>query len=205
MEEKMNARDERLVNMKSIIENNPFIPDDELACLLKVSIHTIRADRRKTGIPEVRKRGEFSDSLFAQAKALSNQEIIGDLLEIDLDKEGLSLLDTNEQMGLYKSKIIRGHILFAQANSLANAIVDAEIALTGEAEIKFMAPVFVGERVLAKARIISEKHRRKEVHVIMKTKKKLVFEGTFTIYCLTPELAAHLNKFSDEEVTGEKK
>ena len=108
-------------------------------------------------------------------------------------------------MGLQKSKIIRGHILFAQANTLANAIVDAEIALTGEADIKFMAPVFAGERVLAKARVIGIKNRRKEVHVIMKTKKKLVFEGTFTIYCLTQELAAHLNLFTDEEVTGETK
>ena len=79
MEEKPQTRIERQANIQSTIENNPFISDEELANLLKVSIHTIRADRRKIGIPEVRKRGNgFSDSLFAKAKTLSNQEIIGD-------------------------------------------------------------------------------------------------------------------------------
>jgi len=39
----------------------------------------------------------------------------------------------------------------------------------------------------------------------MKTKKKLVFKGTFTIYCLNQDLAAHLNVLSEIETEGAKK
>jgi acyl-coenzyme A thioesterase PaaI-like protein len=206
MDDHSNPRNDRLSRMQAEIEKNPFVSDEELAALLSVSIHTVRSDRRKIGIPEVRKRGrDFSEGLFGQARALSHQDIIGDLLEVDPDKEGLSLLDTNEQMGLRKTGIVRGHIIFAQANTLANAVVDAEIALTGQAKITYLAPVFVGERILAKAKVIAIRKRRKEVEVIMKTKKKLVFEGTFTIYCLNQDLAAHLNVLSEVESEGAKK
>ena len=191
---------ERQARIQKEIEDNPFITDEELAALLKVSIHTIRADRRKTGIPEVRKRTkEVAFTIFGESKTLSAQEIIGDLLEIDPDHSGLSLLDTTPDMGMEKSGIIRGHMLFAQANSLANAIVDADVALTGEATVKFLAPVRVGERILAKAQVTKEKGRQKEVEVIMKTKQNLVFKGSFVIYGLSSELASHLNLLKEVE------
>ena len=194
MTEKAEKMLQRQARIESEIEDNPFITDEELAALLKVSIHTIRSDRRKAGIPEVRKRTKkVAETIFGESKTLSAQEIVGDLLEIDPDNSGLSLLDTTPEMGIEKSGIIRGHIIFAQANSLANAIVDADVALTGEATVKFLAPVRSGERILAKARVIKEKGRKKEIEVIMKTKKSLVFKGTFTIYCLNHELASHLN------------
>ena len=34
--------------MKEKIEENPFITDEELASFFEVSIHTIRADRKKS-------------------------------------------------------------------------------------------------------------------------------------------------------------
>jgi acyl-coenzyme A thioesterase PaaI-like protein len=189
---------ERYRCLREELEKNPFLSDEQLADRLQVSIHTVRADRRRFGIPEVRKRGEdFASGLYALAKTLSRREIVGDLLEIDLDKEGLSLLDTDEGMGLKKSGVVRGHVLFAQANSLANAVVDAEVALTADATVKFLAPVRTGERLLAKARIIDCKRHAKTVQVIMKTPSKTVFEGVFTIYCLTEKLVSHCRKESD--------
>lgn len=183
------------------LEKNPFITDEELASLCQVSIHTIRADRKRTGIPEVRERTkDVARFLFGQAKTLSAQEITGDLLEIELDREGLSLLDTTDEMTIKKSGIVRGHVLFAQANSLANAIVDADLALTRESRVKYLAPVRAGERVLAKARVTGAKGRRKEVEVIMKTKHKLVFKGNFTILCLDARFAARLKIRGKNEV-----
>ncbi|MEW6515613.1 MAG: transcription factor FapR [candidate division FCPU426 bacterium] len=185
---------ERHNRIKAEIDKNPFISDDDLASLLEVSIHTVRSDRRKIGIPEVRKRGH---SLFAQARPLSHQEIVGEILEIEPDKEGLSLLETTEAMSLAKTKIIRGHILFAQANTIANAIIDAEITLTSEAKIEYIAPAHAGDRLLAKARVISSSKRKRVVEVILKSHKDLVFHGTFTIICLTHEAAAHLQIIHD--------
>jgi acyl-coenzyme A thioesterase PaaI-like protein len=183
---------ERHTQLTAELARNPFLSDDQLATLLKVSIHTVRADRRKAGIPEVRKRGDgLSEALFARARTLSQQEIVGELLEVDLDREGLSLLETTAEMGLRKSGIIRGHWLFAQANTLANAVVNADVALTGDAQVRFLAPVHVGERTLAKARMVVSRRHMKKVQVVIKTKDKMVFEGVFTIHCLSEKLATH--------------
>jgi acyl-coenzyme A thioesterase PaaI-like protein len=183
---------ERHKQLAAALANNPFLLDDQLATLLKVSIHTIRADRRRAGIPEVRKRGDgLSDALRARARTLTQREIVGELLEVDLDREGLSLLDATPEMGLEKSGIIRGHWLFAQANTLANAIVDADVALTGDAHVRFLAPIHVGERALAKARVVHSRRHVKKVQVTIKTRDRLVFEGVFTIHCLSEKLAAH--------------
>jgi acyl-coenzyme A thioesterase PaaI-like protein len=195
---------ERHKHIQAEIEKNPFVKDEELANLLNVSIHTIRADRRKIGIPDVRKRTrDLAVSIYGRSKALGDAEIIGDLLEVELDHDGLSLLEITEEMVSVKTGIARGHILFAQANSLANAIVDADIALTGEARIKFVAPVRNGDRILAKARILKADGRKKEVEVIMKTKKALIFQGIFLIYCLTADLAQHLKLYQEVETKGD--
>jgi len=183
---------ERHRQLAAALAKNPFLLDDQLAALLNVSIHTIRSDRRKAGIPEIRKRGDsVSSSLYARARTLSQQEIVGELLEVELDREGLSLFEAAPEMGLKKSGIIRGHWLFAQANSLANAIVDADVALTGDARVRFLAPIYVGERALAKARVIQSRHHVKKVQVAIKAKGRLVFEGVFTIHCLSARLATH--------------
>ncbi|MBN1984017.1 MAG: transcription factor FapR [Chitinivibrionales bacterium] len=197
---------QRQKKLQEILEKNPFVSDEQLASLLNVSIHTIRADRRRSGIPEVRKRGgDFADTLFARAKSLSHREIVGELLEIELDHHGLSLLDTTADMGLSKSGIIRGHVLFAQANTLANAIVDAEVALTAHATVEYLARAYSGQRLLAKAQVVTKHRRRKEVHVIIKTKEKAIFQGSFTIYCLSQRLASYVSTASVSTALQEEK
>lgn len=192
------TREERLVELDRRIGENPMVTDEELARGLKVSIHTVRADRQRLGIPEARQRTkDLAAGLYATAKSLTAQEIVGDLLEIGLDQEGLSLLETTGEMGIKKSGIVRGHTLFAQANSLAAAVVDADVVLTSEAQIKFISPVKVGEKVLAKAQVLTENGRKREVEVVLKTKERVVFRGQFTVYGLTKELAAHLKILSE--------
>ncbi len=199
MSDKVNSND-RHARIKAEVEKNPFVSDDDLASTLEVSIHTVRSDRRKIGIPEVRRRGkEITHNLFAQARPLSQQEIVGEILEIVPDKEGLSLLETNDQMALAKTRIVRGHILFAQANTIANAIIDAEITLTAAAKIEYIAPAYAGDRILAKARVLSTNKRKRQVEVILKTQKDLVFHGTFTIDGLTYEAAEHLQIIQEKK------
>jgi acyl-coenzyme A thioesterase PaaI-like protein len=191
---------ERHERIKAEIQKNPFISDEGLASVLEVSIHTIRSDRRKIGIPEVRKRGKAANyKLFAEPKPLSHSEVIGEILEIETDKEGMSILDATEDMTLQKTGIIRGHILFAQANTIANAIVDAEVALTAEAKVEYIAPAYAGDRILAKAKVISRDKRKRVVEVIMKAREELIFHATFSINCMTQQTAAHLRKMKDKK------
>jgi acyl-coenzyme A thioesterase PaaI-like protein len=193
------SKDERLGKLRLLVGEQPMITDEELAKSLGVSIHTVRSDRQKLGIPEARQRTkDIAAYLYGKAKSLTEQEIVGELLEVELDCEGLSLLETQADMGFKKSGIVRGHTLFAQANSLASAVVDADVVLTAEAEVKFISPVKVGERILAKAQVVAGEGRRKEIEVVIKTKERVVFRGRFVVHGVSKEVAAHL-KILDED------
>ena len=53
-----------------------------------------------------------------------------------------------------RTQIVRGHYIFAQAESLAIAVIDAKVALTGVANIKYKTPIFAGDKLVAKAQVV---------------------------------------------------
>lgn len=177
------SKEERQKKLEQKIEANPFLTDRELADIFEVSIQTIRLDRLALNIPEVRKRTKnLAKQAYSKVKAVSDCEIIGKLMDVKLNKSGLSILETNEDMSLEKSDIIRGHHIFAQANSLAVAILDIDLALTGWTETKFESPVYVGDRLIAEAIVGNVKDDRFEVEVITEVKEQKVFSGEFIIF-----------------------
>ena len=50
---------------------------------------------------------------------------------MELGVSGISILQTTEEMVFERTQIVRGHYIFAQAESLAIAVIDAKVALTG--------------------------------------------------------------------------
>lgn len=58
-------------------------------------------------------------------------------------------------MVLEKTGIARGHYMYAQANSLTLAVIDAPAALTGVANVNYKRPIKINERLVAKAEVIS--------------------------------------------------
>jgi len=182
------------------IEKNPFITDEELAENLQVSIPTIRLDRLELAIPEVRKRTrEMASQFFGSSQSLGTQEIVGELIEIEPGKRGLSLLETDQTMCLEKCDIIRGHIIFAQANSLANAVADVQVALTGKTEVTFLRTVRTGEKLIARAQVMEKKGHRFLIEVIVRSKEEIVAKGIFVIHGMTLEMANYLKLLKDEE------
>src|SRR5699024_10208329 len=77
-------------------------------------------------------------------------EVIGEIIDLELGKRAISILDIKREHVFSRNKIARGHHLFAQANSLAVAVIDDELALTATSELKFKRQVKQGERVIAK-------------------------------------------------------
>lgn len=102
-------------------------------------------------------------------------------------------------MCLQKCDIIRGHIIFAQANSLANAVVDAPIALTANADLKFLRTVRAGEKLISKAKVLEKKGHRYLIEVVVRVKDEMVCTGTFTIYGMNLETANYLKLLKDFE------
>lgn len=167
------------------MKTKPFFTDEDLAKLLNVSIQTIRLDRLELGIPELRERiKELAEATQKKVKSISSREVSGELLDLELGKSGISLLNVTEDMVFEKSRVAKGEYMFAQANSLALALIDAPMAITGVANIKYKAPVHVGDKLVAKAEL---KHRRGNkffVWVKIKNGTKEVFRAKFILVSL---------------------
>lgn len=174
----------RQEELTSVLAENPFLTDEELATKFNVSIQTIRLDRMEMGIPELRERIKLvAEKNFDKLRALEKEEVIGEIIDLRLDESGISILTIGEEHVFSRTKIARGHVIFAQANSLAVALTNAEIALTAQASIRFIRPAFLGERLVAKANVIDDKRKGiRTVHVDTYVKDELVFTGKFRIY-----------------------
>ena len=135
---KMNKR-ERQIHLQETIKENPFITDEELAEQFSVSVQTIRLDRLELSIPELRERiKHVAETKFDEAvRSLPIDEVIGEIIDIELDKTAISIFDVKHEHVFKRNQIARGHHLFAQANSLAVALIDDELALTSKGKYSF--------------------------------------------------------------------
>lgn len=180
------AKEERQQRLRKLLDADPFMTDEDLAKTLHVSVQTIRLDRMELGIPELRERTKhLAETTYSRIRSVSGGEVIGELTEVELEKSGSSILVTTEEMGFKKTGIVRGHYVFAQGNSLAIALVDAPVALTARAEVRFVRPVFTGDRVFAKAVVKSGSNGRYEVQVESRVGDQPVFVGEFTVVGLS--------------------
>jgi len=171
--------------LKEKIEATPFITDEELAKHFNVSVQTIRLDRLELSIPELRERikSVATNNWNEMVKSLPLEEVIGEIIDLQLDERAISILNIQEEHVFSRNKIARGHHLFAQANSLAVAVIDDELALTKNAEINFTRQVKVGEQVVAKAEVVEKVNEREAiVNVKSYVKNEPVFSGVFHMY-----------------------
>jgi acyl-coenzyme A thioesterase PaaI-like protein len=173
--------------LKEKIESNPFLTDGELAVLLNVSIQTLRLDRLELGIPELRERTkQMAENAQDKLKAIASSEMIGELIDLELDKQGISILHITPEMVFEKTQIARGHYVYSQANSLALAVIDAPTALTGVANVKYKMPIHVGEKLIAKAEVIRKRGNKSFIWVKTRNEKQEVFRAKFIMVSLEP-------------------
>lgn len=172
----------RQSELQNVLDGNPFLTDEELARKFAVSVQTIRLDRMELGIPELRERVKMvAHDAYAKIKSLSQQELVGQLWELELGVKAVSAMDTTMDMIFAKTKIVRGHHIFAQANSLAVALADAPVALTANASLRFIRPVYPGERLVCTAEVRKREDARIHIDVVTTCADKPVFSGSFTI------------------------
>lgn len=162
-----------------------FLTDEELAGLLNVSVQTIRLDRLELGIPELRERTrQLAHEAQSQIRTMASGEIVGELIDLELGKSAISLLTVTPDMVFAKSRIARGHYLFAQANSLALALIDAPAAVTGVANVKFKTPVYMDSKLIAKAEVVKIRGNKFFVWVKTRIDSQEVFRAKFILVSL---------------------
>jgi len=176
------SKKERQKLLIKTINDDPFLNDEELADKFNVSIQTIRLDRMELKLPELRERIKVvAEENYAKVRSIDVTEIVGELVDLELDKRGISILETTNKMTFGKTKVVRGDIIFAQANSLAIATIDAKVALTGVANIKYKVPVYAGQKLVAKAEVTRIRGNKKFVFVRIYVKQQEVFRGKFIL------------------------
>ena len=81
-----------------------------------------------------------------------------------------------------RNKIARGHVLFAQANSLCVALIHKPVVLTRDSNVTFIKTVKLNETVRADAQTIEITDKFYTIKVRSYVKDTLVFKGTFKMY-----------------------
>jgi acyl-coenzyme A thioesterase PaaI-like protein len=170
------------------VKEKPFLTDEELARDLDVSVQTIRLDRLELGIPELRGRiRKMAETAQRRIKSIKSGEVVGELIDLELGHSGISLLRITDDMVFSKSKIAKGNYMFSQANSLATAVIDAPMAVTGIANVKYKVPVHVGEKLIAKAEIVRRRGNKYFVWVKTRNDREEVFRAKFIMVSLEEE------------------
>jgi acyl-coenzyme A thioesterase PaaI-like protein len=191
-------KQERQQLLKEKLRENPFLSDEELAQLFGVSIQTIRLDRLALGIPELRERTKsVAERTYGIVRSMGSKEIVGELIDITLGERGISMLETTEEMVFERSRVVRGQYIYAQAESLAIALIEADVVLTGLANIKFKRPVTVGEKLVAKGEVIRRRRGHFVVLVETKSGSEKVFRGKFSVFAVDPARVAGGDKVED--------
>ncbi|KYG89472.1 transcription factor FapR [Metasolibacillus sp. FSL H7-0170] len=180
------TKKERQQLLVETIADNPFVTDDQLAAKFSVSVQTIRLDRMELAIPELRERIKdvAAKNYENEVKSLPLDEVIGEIIDIELDKRALSIFDVKEEHVFQRNGIARGHHLFAQANSLAVAVINDELALTVKSNVAFVKPVKAGDRVVTKATVRAEDKVKNRTYVDVQStvENEIVFLGEFEMY-----------------------
>lgn len=185
------ATESRRRALVAVLAEDPLATDVSLADRFGVSVQTVRLDRLALGIPELRRRTmQVAERALGRVRALAARELVGELLDLRLGDEGLSLMRTEEDMAFSRSGVIRGQFLYAQAESLALALIDADEVLTGLARIKFRRPVAVGEVLLARGRVLRPRaYHKYVVEVVTRIEREEVFRGKYLVAVVGGERA----------------
>lgn len=168
----------RQSELQCLIDENPFLTDQELADKFDVSIQTIRLDRMELGIPELRERVKMvANDAYAKTKTLGEGEIVGNLREYEPGVRGVSVLDVTMDMVSERSMTVGAEHIFAQANSLAWFVADSPDYHRIEAFVAFTRPVYAGERLICTAAVVSGEGNEIHLEVTTTSADAVIFSG----------------------------
>ena len=158
------------------IKQNPFLKDEELAQACNVSVSTIRFDRAELGIAEYRERIKS-----VAEEGLVADTAVGEVLDLNLYHDGISVLKTDDTMTFDGTDIIKGQCIYAFAENLALSVIDAKAALVKIANGKYMHEAHAGERLIAKSDVMRVKDGGYIVRVVIKANMNEVFRGKISL------------------------
>jgi len=93
-------------------------------------------------------------------------------------------LETTPVMAADARGLVHGGFLFGLADYAAMLAVNDPHVVLGAAEVRFLKPNAVGDVIVARARVVGEQGKKREVEVDVARGEEPVFSGRFTCFVL---------------------
>jgi len=114
----------------------------------------------------------------------ANKELLGTPLKVETGQEAVVELTATEAMAVDDRGLIHGGFTYGLADYAAMLAVNHPFVVLGGSECRFLAPVRLGDSMVASARVEESKGRRSSVLVDVHVGDVKVFAGTFTCFIL---------------------
>jgi acyl-coenzyme A thioesterase PaaI-like protein len=108
---------------------------------------------------------------------------VGAVEELDSGISRVSLV-AKQEMAVDDRGLVHGGFTFGLADYAAMVAVNDPNVVLGAADVRFNAPVRVGQRMVAEARVTEAKGKRRDVQVSVEADGVVVLEGAFATFVL---------------------
>ena len=118
-----------------------------------------------------------------------DQTLCGTPIEVE---KGCSQVElrTTRAMAADTTGLVHGGFLFGLADYAAMLAVNHPNVVLGSAEVRFLKPVEVGDKVLARAQVEEVQGKKQAVVVSVMKSDETVFQGRFTCFALDKHVLA---------------
>jgi uncharacterized protein (TIGR00369 family) len=114
---------------------------------------------------------------------LINRKLCGNPTDVG---EGFARIEmrATDAMSADATGLVHGGFIFGMADYAAMLAVNDPNVVLGAAEVTFLKPVAVGEKMVAEARVSNQKGKKHIVEVAVQRSNEGVFKGVFTCFVL---------------------
>jgi acyl-coenzyme A thioesterase PaaI-like protein len=115
---------------------------------------------------------------------LANKSLLGTPISVIGGKSAIVELVTDDCMVVDDKGLVHGGFTYGLADYAAMLTVNHPNVVLGGSKSRFIAPVRMGEKMMAEAHVESAEGRKHVVNVTISVSEKKIFEGVFTCYVL---------------------
>jgi acyl-coenzyme A thioesterase PaaI-like protein len=112
-----------------------------------------------------------------------DRRLCGDPVSIDADRAAVRFVATPD-MAVDDRGLVHGGFVFGLLDHAAMLAVNDPLVVLGAAEVRFVAPVRVGDVVLAEAAVVERKGRKHRIEGRATVEGREVLTGTLTAFVL---------------------
>lgn len=115
---------------------------------------------------------------------LANKSLLGTPISVIGGKSAIVELVTDDCMVVDDKGLVHGGFTYGLADYAAMLTVNHPNVVLGGSKSRFIAPVRMGEKMMAEAHVESAEGRKHVVNVTISVSERKIFEGVFTCYVL---------------------